>query len=118
MTTMRNPKNSVVLHVYKWPFQLYMDGDTFQQNYINFTLILMLCSHGTKRIFDQLKICAFTPLFVQKFRCENKMISKSQMCDKNKFESPTGFKPMTSQTLGGHSIHLSYGELMESEAMY
>ena len=46
------------------------------------------------------------------------MISKSQMCDKNKFESPTGFKPVTSQTLGGHSIHLSYGELLESEAMY
>ena len=27
---------------------------------------------------------------------------------KKKSESPTGFEPMTSQTLGGHSIHLSY----------
>ena len=59
MTTMRNPKNSVVLHVYKWLLQLFMDVDTFQQNYINFTLIFMLCSHGTRLIFDQLKICAF-----------------------------------------------------------
>ena len=32
--------------------------------------------------------------------------------------SPTGFKPMTSQTLGERSIHLSDGELMESEAIY
>ena len=38
--------------------------------------------------------------------------------EKKKFESPLGFEPMTSQTLGGHSIHLSYGELMESEAIY
>ena len=30
--------------------------------------------------------------------------------------SLTGFKPLTSQTLGEHSIHLSYGELMEIRA--
>ena len=29
-------------------------------------------------------------------------------------ESPTGVEPMTSQTPGGRSIHLSYGKLMES----
>ena len=29
----------------------------------------------------------------------------------------TGFESMTSQTPGGRSIHLSYGELMESEAI-
>ena len=33
-------------------------------------------------------------------------------------KSPTGFKPMTSQTPGGCSIHLSYGELMVNEAKY
>ena len=43
------------------------------------------------------------------------MISKRWT--KNKSESPTGFEPMTSQTPGGRSIHLSYGELMESEAI-
>ena len=37
---------------------------------------------------------------------------------KKKSESPTGLEPMTSQTLGGRSIHLSYGELMEREAIY
>ena len=37
---------------------------------------------------------------------------------KKKSESLTGFEPMTSQTPGGLSIHLSYGELMESEAIY
>ena len=31
--------------------------------------------------------------------------------------SVTGFESMTSQTPGGRSIHLSYGELMESEAI-
>ena len=31
---------------------------------------------------------------------------------KKKSESPTGFEPLTPKTLGGHSIHLSYGELM------
>ena len=31
---------------------------------------------------------------------------------KKKSESPTGFEPLTSQTPGGHSIYLSYGELM------
>ena len=35
-----------------------------------------------------------------------------------KIESQTEFKPMTSQTPGGRSIQLSYGELMESEAIY
>ena len=30
---------------------------------------------------------------------------------KKKSESPRGFKPMTSKTLGGRSIHLSYGVL-------
>ena len=43
------------------------------------------------------------------------MISKRWI--KKKSESPTGFEPMTSQTPGGRSIHLSYGELMESEAI-
>ena len=33
-------------------------------------------------------------------------------------KSPTGFKPMTSQTPGGCSIHLSYWELMVNEAKY
>ena len=37
---------------------------------------------------------------------------------KKKSESPTGFEPMTSKTPGGRSIHLSYEELMESEAIY
>ena len=32
-------------------------------------------------------------------------------------ETAKGFEPMTSQTPGGCSIHLSYGELMESEAI-
>ena len=36
----------------------------------------------------------------------------------NKSEPPTGFEPITSQTPGGRSIHLSYGELMDSEAIY
>ena len=43
------------------------------------------------------------------------MISKRWI--KKKSESPTGFEPMTSQTPGGRSIHLSYGELMDSEAI-
>ena len=38
---------------------------------------------------------------------------------KKKSEFPTGFaEPVTSQTPGGRSIHLSFGELMESEAIY
>ena len=37
---------------------------------------------------------------------------------KKKSVSLTGFKPMTTQTLGERSIHLSYGELLESEAIY
>ena len=37
---------------------------------------------------------------------------------KKKSESPTEFDPMASQTPGGRSVHLSYGELMESEAIY
>ena len=41
---------------------------------------------------------------------------------KKKSEAPTGFEPMTSQTPGGRGggrpIHLSYKELMESEAIY
>ena len=35
---------------------------------------------------------------------------------KKKSVSLTGFKPLTSQTLGERSIHLSYGELMEIRA--
>ena len=35
-----------------------------------------------------------------------------------KFASQAGFEPMTSQTVGGCSIHLSYQEHMESEAIY
>ena len=37
---------------------------------------------------------------------------------KKKSESQTWFKPMTSQSPGGRSIHLSYRELMESEAIH
>ena len=37
---------------------------------------------------------------------------------KRKSESQTGFEPMTSQSPGGRSIHLSYRELMESEAIH
>ena len=43
---------------------------------------------------------------------------QSQARDKEKSESLTGFEPITSQTPGGNSIHLSYGELMESKAIY
>ena len=32
--------------------------------------------------------------------------------------TPTGFEPVTSQTPGGRSIHLSYEKLLESEAIY
>ena len=46
------------------------------------------------------------------------MISMSQPWDKEKFECQAEFEPMTSQTPGGRSIHLSYGELVESEAIY
>ena len=35
-----------------------------------------------------------------------------------KFASQAGFEPMISQTVGGCSIHLSYQEHMESEAIY
>ena len=35
-----------------------------------------------------------------------------------KFASQAGFEPMTSQTAGGCSIHLSYQEHMEGEAIY
>ena len=37
---------------------------------------------------------------------------------RKKSESPTGFEHMTSQTPGRRSIHLSYGELIENEAIY
>ena len=51
--------------------------------------------------------------------CENEIIgSMSRAWDKKKIKSLTGFEPMTSQTLGGRFIHSSYGELMESEAIY
>ena len=46
--------------------------------------------------------------------CENEMTSMSRAWDTEEIESLKGFKPMTSQTLGGRSIHLSYGELMET----
>ena len=46
------------------------------------------------------------------------MISMSQTWDKEKIWVPTGFEPMTSQTPGGRSIHLSYRELMESKVIY
>ena len=51
-------------------------------------------------------------------KCENEMISMSQPWDKEKSECQAEFEPMTSQTPGGRSIHLSYGELVESEAIY
>ena len=47
-----------------------------------------------------------------------KIISMSQAWGEEKNESPTGIKPMTSQTPGGHSIHLSYRELIKSKATY
>ena len=37
---------------------------------------------------------------------------------KKKSEFLTGFKAMTPQTSGVRSIHFSYGELTESEAIY
>ena len=46
------------------------------------------------------------------------MISMSQPWDKEKSECQAEFEPMTSQTPGARSIHLSYGELVESEAIY
>lgn len=43
----------------------------------------------------------------------------SRAWDNEKSEFLTGFKPMTSQlTPGGRSVHLSYRELMKSEALY
>ena len=47
-----------------------------------------------------------------------KWINHVTSVGQEKSESLTGLEPMTSQTLGGCSIHLSYGELMESEAIY
>ena len=38
--------------------------------------------------------------------------------DKEKLLVRERFEPMTSETPGGRSIHLSYGELIESEAIY
>ena len=37
---------------------------------------------------------------------------------KKKSEYPRGFEPMTSQTPGERSIHLSYGELIDFVALY
>ena len=45
--------------------------------------------------------------FMWKWKCHEHGTQK-------KSESLKGFEPMTSQTLGGRSIHLSYGELMET----
>ena len=39
----------------------------------------------------------------------------SQAWGKEKNESPTGIEPMTSQTPALCSIHLGYGELIESQ---
>ena len=55
---------------------------------------------------------------MEKYRSENEIIGMSRAWDKEKSESPTEFDPMASQTPGGRSVHLSYGELMESEAIY
>ena len=55
------------------------------------------------------------------FKLGETNISMLRAWDKEKkTEFPTVFKPMTSQTPSGCSIHLSYGELMEChcEAMY
>ena len=51
-------------------------------------------------------------------RCENQLISMSRAWDEKNFESPTGFKPMTSQAPSGRCIHLSYRELTESEFIF
>ena len=51
-------------------------------------------------------------------RCENQLISMSRAWDEKNFESPTGFKPMTSQAPSGRCIHLSYRELMKNEGIY
>ena len=47
-------------------------------------------------------------------KCENEMISMSRAWGKEE----KVLEPMTSRTPGGRSTHLSYGELMESEAIY
>ena len=38
--------------------------------------------------------------------------------DKEKICVPDRIRTLTSETPGGRSIHLSYGELIESEAIY
>ena len=44
--------------------------------------------------------------------CENEILLVTSKGQRKKSESLTEFEPITSQTPGGHSIHLSYGELM------
>ena len=57
---------------------------------------------------------------MEKYWSENEIIGMSRAWDKlkKKSESPTEFDPMASQTPGGRSVHSSYGELMDSEAIY
>ena len=50
-------------------------------------------------------------------KCENELISMPRGWDKEKLWVRDRFEPMTSETPGGRSIHLSYGELMESGAI-
>ena len=85
--------------------------------------ISLVCYHVTWRpcwMTTQCNFCcaefAWTRFkFPQKPKI-NELISMSRAWDKEKnLSAPTGLEPMTSQTPGERSIHLSYGEFMESE---